>query len=136
LTGVDRSNLHSPRVDEQLEHEVSGMVTGTSDEGRTSGRSHESPGEEEPGLGHRPEVDEPTGWGPGEDVLEWRERIAVAIAPADFPATSEDLVAAASEANAAPDVMAALTDLPSGWRYEAVGEVLDALGAGTAEHGG
>jgi hypothetical protein len=119
-------------MDEQLEHEVEPLVRGAADEGRTEHRQTEAPGEEEGGMGHRPEVDDPA-FGPTEDALEAREELARHLRPRVFPADADRLIETALEMHAPPPVLNMLERLPRGRTFENVQQVWSAVG-GDVEH--
>ncbi len=125
-----RSTKHSPRVDEELEHETQGMVKG----GHAT-RSEESR-EVEPVAEGEPDVDaDPAGTlvggtpvGMDADAVTARAELARWLDRADFPSTGPALVEAARD-HRAPDVVAAeLERLPEGKTYERIGDVVRALG--------
>lgn len=120
------SDKHSPRLDDQLVHEVAPLVQGESDEGRTEYRSKETPGEEEGGFGYRPELDEP-GPAPTEAELAMRADIARHLPPSAFPARAEELREAAARDHAPPPVMELLDRLPDDV-YDTVQQVWQAVG--------
>jgi hypothetical protein len=119
------SDKHSSRVDEQLEHEVEALVKG-SDEGRTEYRSKEMPGDEEGGLGYPARLDEP-GHGMTEGELAAREQLARHLIPSLFPATADELLEAARDSHAPPDVMTTLEGLPKDVTFSTTQQVWDAV---------
>jgi hypothetical protein len=122
------SDKHGARVDEQLEHETAALTHGAPDEGRTEGRTQEGLVADEPTTGHRPELDEPLSNGLTETDVELRAQVAAAVAPAQFPATSEVLRETARAEHAAADVLALLDGLPDGRTYEVVQEIWEDSG--------
>jgi hypothetical protein len=125
-----RSTKHNPRVDEELEHEVQGML-----KGEHATRSEEWR-EVEPVAEGDPDIDsDPSGTlvggvpvGTTEDAVVARAELARWLDRADFPATGPQLVEAARD-HRAPDVVAAeLGRLPEGETYERIGDVVRALG--------
>lgn len=125
-----RSTKHNPRVDEELEHEVQGMLKG----GRAT-RSEEWR-EVEPAAEGDPDVDaDPEGTltggtpvGMDADAVAARAEIARWLDRADFPATGPGLVEAALDHRAPDAVVAELQRLPEDESYERVGDVVRALG--------
>ena len=104
---AERSTKHSPRVDEELEHEMQGMV-----KAEHSGSTL---------VGGTPV-------GMDADAVAARSELARWLDRADFPSSGPRLVAAA-RAHGAPDpVVAELSTLPDGEAYERVGDVVRALG--------
>jgi hypothetical protein len=125
-----RSTKHNPRVDEELEHEVQGLL-----KGERSTRSEEWR-EVEPSAEGDPDVDAvPNGTlvggtpvGMDADAVEARAELARWLDRADFPATGPDLVQAALDHRAPDAVVAEFGRLPEGETYERIGDVVRALG--------
>jgi hypothetical protein len=125
-----RSTKHNPRVDEELEHEVQGLLKA----GRAT-RSEEWR-EVEPVAEGDPDVDaDPQGTltggtpvGMDADAVAARAEIARWLDRADFPATGPALVEAALDHRAPDAVVGELQRLPEGETYERVGDVVRALG--------
>jgi uncharacterized protein DUF2795 len=125
-----RSTKHSPRVDEELEHEIEGMIRS----------GHTTRAEEwrdpEPVAEGEPDVDAvPTGTfvggtpvGMDADAVEARTELARWLDRADFPSSGPDLVEAALDHRAPDAVVAELQRLPEGESYERIGDVVRALG--------
>jgi hypothetical protein len=125
-----RSTKHSPRVDEEMEHEIQGMLKG----------EHATRAEEwrevEPVAEGDPDVDaDPAGTlvggvpvGMTEDAVVARAELARWLDRADFPATGVQLVEAARDHRAPDAVAAELAKLPDGETYERIGDVVRALG--------
>jgi hypothetical protein len=125
-----RSTKHNPRVDEELEHEVQGLL-----KGERSTRSEEWR-EVEPSAEGDPDIDAvPNGTlvggtpvGMDADAVEARAELARWLDRADFPATGPDLVEAARDHRAPDAVVAEFGRLPEGQTYERIGDVVRALG--------
>ena len=125
-----RSTKHNPRVDEELEHEVQGLL-----KAERSTRSEEWR-EVEPSAEGDPDVDAvPNGTlvggtpvGMDADAVEARAELARWLDRADFPATGPDLVQAALDHRAPDVVVAEFGRLPEGQTYERIGDVVRALG--------
>ena len=125
-----RGTKHSPRVDEELEHEIEGMMRG----------GHATRAEEwrdpEPVAEGEPDIDAvPTGTyvggtpvGIDADAVEVRAELARWLDRADFPSTGPDLVEAALDHRAPDVVVSELQRLPAGESYERIGDVVRALG--------
>jgi hypothetical protein len=126
------SDKHSPRVDEQLEHETRSLQQGSPVESRVEEfREQEGPGDDQPTP--EPRLHEGRTGSLDLDDAEARSDIARYLDPAAFPADREGLLASA-EANHAPDqVLERLQALPGGRTYGSLPEVWSALG-GTVEH--
>jgi hypothetical protein len=125
------SDKHSPRVDEELDHETRSLQQGAPLESRVEEfREQEGPGEDQPTP--EPHLAEPTASLDLDDA-EARSDIARYLDPSAFPADRDGLVENA-EANNAPEVvLERLQALPAGRTYERLPDVWAALG-GTVEH--
>ena len=126
------SDKHSPRVDEELEHETQSLEQGAPVESRVEEhREQEGPGDDQPTPSALL-----TGGRTGSldlDDAEARADIARFINPGTFPTDREGLLGSA-EANNAPDaVLERLRALPGGRTYQGMPDVWAALG-GTVEH--
>jgi hypothetical protein len=126
------SDKHSPRVDEELDHETRSLQQGAPIESRVEEfREQEGPGEDQPTP--EPRLSEDRTGSLDLDDAEARSDIARYLDPSAFPADREGLVANA-EANNAPDaVLERLRALPADRTYEAMPDIWAALG-GTVEH--
>jgi hypothetical protein len=125
-----RSNKHNPRLDEELEHEIQGML-----KAERATRSHEWR-EVEPVAEGEPDISaDPQGTlvggvpvGMTEDAVVARAELARWLDRADFPNTGPDLVEAALDHRAPDVVVEELRRLPEGETYERIGDVVRALG--------
>ena len=128
------SDKHSPRVDEQLDHDTRSLTQGAPVESRVEEyREQEGPGEDQPTPDARLTGGRATAASLDLDDAEARADIARFLTPSVFPADREALLADA-EANHAPEeVLERLRALPAGRAYENVQEVWSTLG-GTVEH--
>jgi hypothetical protein len=125
-----RSNKHNPRLDEELEHEIQGML-----KAERATRSHEWR-EVEPVAEGEPDISaDPQGTlvggvpvGMTEDAVVARAELARWLVRADFPNTGPDLVEAALDHRAPDVVVEELRRLPEGETYERIGDVVRALG--------
>jgi hypothetical protein len=117
-------------VDDELEHEVQGMVRS----GRTT-RAEEWR-DPEPAAEGDPDVDaDPAGTlvggtpvGMDADAVVARTELARWLDRADFPSTGADLVEAARNHRAPDAVVAEFERLPAGDTFERIGDVVRALG--------
>jgi hypothetical protein len=117
-------------VDDELEHEVQGMVRS----GRTT-RAEEWR-DPEPAAEGDPDVDaDPAGTlvggtpvGMDADAVVARAELARWLDRADFPSTGADLVEAARNHRAPDAVVAEFERLPAGDTFERIGDVVRALG--------
>ncbi len=128
------SDKHSPRVDEQLDHDTRSLRQGAPVESRVEEhREQEGPGEDQPTPDARLAGGRATAASLDLDDAETRADIARFLTPSTFPADREALLADA-EANQAPaGVMERLQALPADRDFENVQDVWSALG-GTVEH--
>jgi hypothetical protein len=125
-----RSTKHSPRVDEQMEHEIQGMSKG---DHATRAEDWRDP---EPIAEGDPEIDaDPAGTlvggtpvGMDADAVVVRAELARWLVRADFPATGPELVEAARDHRAPDAVVTELGKLPDGDTFERIGDVVRALG--------
>ena len=125
-----RSDKHNPRLDEELEHEIQGMLKSGHSTRSEEFREVEPVAEGEPDLGA-----DPTGTlvggvpvGMTEDAVVARAELARWLDRADFPSTGPGLVEAALDHRAPDAVVEELQRLPEGETYERIGDVVRALG--------
>ena len=126
----ERSTKHSARLDDELQHEVEGMVR--------SGRSThaEEWNDPEPVAEGDPDVDVSpadtlvggTPVGMDADAVVARAELARWLDRADYPNTGPGLAEAARDHRAPDGVVAELERLPDGQTYERIGDVVRALG--------
>ncbi len=128
------STKHSPRIDDQMVHETSGLLQGrTFSEGREEGFTQEAP-EDVAGPGHRPEVEIPSS--PVQpDEVELRADLGTSLRPSAFPASADALRAVAREEFAPQHVLDLLDALPDG-NYRTVAEIWEAMGGETERRKG
>ncbi|MGY1746829.1 DUF2795 domain-containing protein [Blastococcus sp. SYSU D00695] len=125
-----RSTKHNPRLDEEIEHEIQGML-----KAEHATRSHEWR-EAEPVAEGEPDLTaDPTGTlvggvpvGMTEDAVVARAELARWLDRADFPADGPTLVEAALDHRATDAVVDELRRLPEGQTFERIGDVVRALG--------
>jgi Protein of unknown function (DUF2795) len=125
-----RSTKHNPRVDDELEHEVQGMLKGERETRAEEWR------EVEPSAEGDPDVDaDPAGTlvggtpvGMDADAVAARSELARWLDRADFPSTGPALVEAALDHRAPDAIVDELRRLPEGETYERIGDVVRALG--------
>ena len=125
-----RSTKHNPRVDEELEHEIQGMLKAEHATRAEEWREVEPIAEGDPDI-----TADPSGTlvggvpvGMTEDAVVARAELARWLDRADFPATGPELVEAARDHRAPDAVAAELQKLPEGESYERIGDVVRALG--------
>jgi hypothetical protein len=126
----ERSTKHSPRVDEELEHEMQGMLRGEHSTRAEEWREVEPSAEGDPDVDAVPDgtLVGGTPVGMDADAVAARSELARWLDRADFPSTGPDLVDAARDHRAPDAVVAELGKLPAGETYERVGDVVRALG--------
>jgi hypothetical protein len=126
----ERSTKHSPRVDDELEHEMQGMLRGERANRAEEWREVEPQAEGDPDIDRAPDgtLIGGTPVGMDADAVATRAELARWLDRADFPATGPQLVEAARDHRAPDAVVAELAKLPSGETYERVGDVVRALG--------
>ena len=126
------SDKHSPRVDEELEHETRSLEQGAPVESRVEEhREQEGPGDDQPTASALL-----TGGRSGSldlDDAEARSDIARFIDPSTFPTDREGLIENAEANNAPAAVLERLQAVPGGRTYQGLPDVWAALG-GTVEH--
>ena len=126
----ERSTKHSPRLDDELEHETQGMMRAE------RGTRAEEWREAEPVAEGDPDIDtDPAGTlvggtpvGMDRDAVVARAELARWLDRADYPATGPQLVEAALDHQAPDAVVDELRRLPDGETYERIGDVVRALG--------
>ena len=128
------SDKHSPRLDDELDHETRSLQQGAPVESRVEEhREQEGPGEGQPTPDARLAGGRATAASLDLDDAETRADIARFLTPSAFPADRERLVANAEASNAPEAVLERLQALPAGRTYEAMPDVWAGLG-GMAEH--
>ena len=125
-----RSTKHGPRVDEELEHEVEGMMRAERETRAEEWREVEPSAEGDPDVDADPAGTmvggTPVGMYP--DAVVARSELARWLVRHDFPNGGPGLVDAARDHQAPDAVIAELERLPSGGTYERIGDVVRALG--------
>lgn len=125
-----RSTKHNPRVDEELEHDIQGMLKAERATRSEEWRESEPVAEGDPDLTSDPagSLVGGTPVGTDRDAVVARAELARWLDRADFPSTGPELVEAARDHRAPEVVVAELERLPEGERYERIGDVVRALG--------
>jgi hypothetical protein len=124
------SSKHSPRVDDELEHEVRSVLQGSPVEAHTrDDLQQEGP---IPDPANRP--DHP-GTPPGfsEDAIDLRSIVAASLRPSAFPADRAGLLRVAYEEQAPAEVLRLLERLPDGVTWDRFEQVWETAG-GPTEH--
>ena len=128
---MDRgSTKHGPIVDEQMEHEVRGIVQGAVNSRAEEARDPEPAGEDQPDATWEGAGTRTGGAPPGMtyEEVEQRSRLGRYIPMASLPGDRDDLIAGATEMNAPDDVLDMLSPLPEDTEYRTVSEIWAALG--------
>jgi hypothetical protein len=127
--GSDKVN---PRLDEEMKHELSGLVQGNKDTHAEEWRLPEPSGEDQPELGLAPDESVhgavPDGMTP--DDVEARAQLAMYLTPGAFPGVREQLLEHVLDSSAPDVVVARVRDLPAGREFQNLGEVWRALNGG------
>lgn len=125
-----RSTKHNPRLDEELEHEVQGMLKAERATRAEEWREAEPIAEGDPDVGSDPNgtLVGGTPVGMDEEAVVARAELARWLDRADFPADGPSLVEAALDHRAPDAVVEELRRLPEGRTYERIGDVVRALG--------
>ena len=125
-----RSTKHSPREDDELKHELEGMMRAGRSTHAEEWKDPEPTAEGDPDVDTSP-ADTLTGGVPvgmTPDAVVARAELARWLDRADFPSTGAGLVEAARD-HRAPDAVAdELSRLPADEVYERIGDVVRALG--------
>ncbi len=125
-----RSTKHNPRVDEELEHEIQGMLKAEHATRSAEWREVEPVAEGDPDIDSDPSGTLVGGVPVGmtEGAVIARSELARWLTRAPFPGTRADLIEKALD-NRAPDaVVAELERLPEDETFERIGDVARALG--------
>lgn len=131
------SSKHSPRVDDELGHEVEGMMRAERPTRAEEWKEAEPAGEDQPdpGVLGEPEDRQPAP-PPGMTTTEvtLRSELGAQLTRAAFPNDESGLLGHLID-NDAPDRLRQLvSQLPSGRVFESVGEVFEALGFHREDH--
>jgi hypothetical protein len=128
---MDRGNSkHGPHLDEQMAHEVRGIVQSGVNSRAEEPNDPEPSGEDQPDATWEGAGSRTGGAPPGMtyDEVEQRSRMGRFIPRASLPGDKEDLLAGASELNAPDDVLDELGQLPEETEFATVSQIWAALG--------
>lgn len=128
---MERGNTkHGPNLDEQMAHEVRGIVQGGVNSHADEFRDPEPSGEDQPDVTLEGQGTRTGGAPPGMtyDEVEARSRLGRHIPMVSLPGDRDLLIAGATQLNAPDDIIATLRSLPAGETYETVSQVWAALG--------
>ena len=125
-----RSTKHSPRVDEEMEHEIQGLLKAERATRAEEWREAEPQAEGDPDIDSDPDgtLVGGTPVGMDADAVARRAELARWLDRADFPADGPALVEAALDHRAPDAVVDELRRLPEEQTYERIGDVVRALG--------
>ncbi|UOY00899.1 DUF2795 domain-containing protein [Blastococcus sp. PRF04-17] len=125
-----RSTKHGPRMDEELEHEIQGMLKAERATRAAEWREVEPVAEGDPHIDADPAGTLVGGVPVGmtEDAVVARAELARWLTREPFPGTRDQLVEAARDHRAPDVVVAELEKLPEGEVFERIGDVTRALG--------
>ncbi len=112
------STRHSPRVDDELEHETKALVHGARESHAEEWRQAEPPADGEPFPDTHLTV----------DGVELRSLLSISLRPSAFPGDRAQLLAVAAEEHAEDQVIEWLEALPADRVYVNVEAVWEALG--------
>ena len=134
---MERGNKHSPRVDDELEHEVEGMLRAERPTRAEEWKEPEPAGEDQPDPGHLGEPEDrlpapPPGMTPEEVTL--RSELAAALTRGAFPSDESGLLGHLVDTDAPDRLRDLIRRLPAGRVYHSVGEVFVALGYHEEDH--
>src|SRR5215211_7303160 len=137
-----QSNLHSPRVDEEMQHEVESLTRGSPVEARIEeSRLMEDAGDGEPvaqaivGELQDAEGGDEIAGGLSRGEVIGRSELAIHLRPSIFPAGRDAILECAEEEHAPGNLLGQLRALPHG-SYANVQEVWEALGGKREEGSG
>ncbi len=130
---MDRgSDKHSPRMDEELKHETSGLVQSGHDTRAEEWRLPEPPGEDQPEADLAPGETLHGGIpdGMSADDVEARAQLAGFLPLSVFPGVREQLLDHVLDSSAPDAVVEQVRQLPAGREFQNVGEVWRVLHGG------
>ena len=130
------SSKHSPRVDDELGHEVESLVRGSAAEESRAREDRLQEGSDEGEMRFEPAdrtLAQDRGIGVDDASADERSELARHIAASPWPAGREQLVEAARLDRAPQQVIDQLRTLPSEAAFENVQEVWSALGGATED---
>jgi Protein of unknown function (DUF2795) len=129
------SSKHGPRLDDEMEREVRGLVQSGVDGRVEEWRDPEPPGEDQPNPTLDPagydRMGTPPGMTPGD--VDGRSELGRYIPMSVLPGDRDDLLGGAEELEAPQHVIDLLARLPAGRQFETVNEIWAALGGHNEE---
>jgi Protein of unknown function (DUF2795) len=130
------SDKHGARQDEQLAHEVEGLIRGGHSTHAQEWKDPEPSGEDQPDADLAPQgtLEGAVPEGMSATDVEERSELATFLGKDVYPAERQALLERAT-ANAAPErVLRRLEQLPEDRRYENVQDIWSTLGGGVEQH--
>ena len=131
------SNKHSPRVDDELEHEVQGMMKAERPTRAEEWKESEPAGEDQPdpgAFGTTPDRQPAAPPGMTNTEVDLRSELASHLNPrTSFPAEVSDLLGIMAETNAPDRLVQLIRQLPTGTVYDTLPDLLTALGLHTED---
>jgi hypothetical protein len=136
---MDRgSDKHSPRLDEEMKHETSGLIAGNKDSHAEEWRLPEPSGEDQPNADRAPDgtLHGAVPDGMTEEDVDARAELATYLPISVFPGVREQLLEHVMDSSAPDIVVERVRALPAGREFINVGDVWRALngGAHVEEH--
>lgn len=131
------SSKHSPRVDDELEHEVQGMMKAERPTRAEEWMEPEPAGEDQPDPGRLGEpADRQPAPPPGmtNDEVDLRSQLAAHLHRTIFPADVSGLLDALADTNAPDRLVQLVRQLPTGTVYDTLADTLAALGLHHEDH--
>jgi len=131
------NNKHSARVDEEMQHEVQGMMRAERPTRAEEWKEAEPAGEDQPDPGaFGTPADRQPATPPGMTAadVQLRSELAAALTRAAFPNDESGLLGHLIDGDAPDRLRALVRQLPTGRVYQNVGEVAEALGVHREEH--
>ena len=125
------SDKHSPRLDDEMEHEVEGMMTAERPTRAEEWLEAEPAGEDQPDPGR---LGEPADRRPGvprgmtQEEVELRSELGEHLPRSVFPGDESALLGHLVDTNAPDRLQQLVRQLPTGRTYDHLGEVVQALG--------
>ena len=126
------SDKMTPRLDEEVKHELSGLLQGNKDTHAEEWRLPEPPGEDQPEADYAPGETLHGGIpdGMSADDVEARAQLAGFLPLSVFPGVREQLLEHVLDSTAPDVVVEQVRQLPAGREFHNVGEVWRALHGG------
>jgi hypothetical protein len=128
---MERGNSkHAARLDDEMEHEVRGILQGGSNPRVEEWNDPEPPGEDQPDVDRIPGGTAAGGAPPGmtPDEVDGRSNLGRYVPMSALPGDRSRLLEGARSLDAPDAVLAQLAGLPEGREYETVSQVWAALG--------